>query len=160
MTNEPRPAGVTPPVAAVFASVVFIALSIAALGVASLVLDADVIPVRGLGAVPGVIGQLAALGCFAGVLLWGLRARPPSYLTAVPCAVGAYVGEVVGVVVGALISGADPARGVAAAGSVALGFAGPVVAAAGLVAALFGVLLLRARTNGPRWGWEDDDDAP
>jgi hypothetical protein len=151
---------VTPPVAAVFASVVFIALSIATLGVVSLVLDADVIPVRGLGAVPGVIGQLVALGSFAGVLLWGLRATPPTYLTAVPCAVAAYVGEVAGVVIGALLSGADPARGLAAAGSVALGFAGPVVAVAGLVAALFGVLLLRARTNGPRWSWEDDEDAP
>lgn len=158
MTNEPRPAGVTPPVAVVFASVVFIALSIAALGVVSLVLDADVIPVRGLGAVPGVIGQLAALASFAGLLFWGLRAVPPSYLTAVPCAIAAYVGEVVGVVVGALASGADPARGVAAAGSVALGFAGPVVAAVGLVAGLFGILLVRSRTSGPRWGWEDDDE--
>lgn len=160
MTNEPRPAGVTPPVAVVFASVVFIALSIAALGVASLVLDADVIPVRGLGAVPGVIGQVAALGSFAGVLLWGLRAVPPSFLTAVPCAIAAYVGEVVGVVIGALVSGADPARGVAAAGSVAVGFAGPVVAGAGLLAALFGILLARARSGGPRWGWEEEDDAP
>ncbi|KQR21503.1 hypothetical protein [Microbacterium sp. Leaf151] len=160
MTNEPRPAGVTPPVAVVFASVVFIALSIASLGVASLVLDADVIPVRGLGAVPGVIGQVAALGSFAGALFWGLRAVPPSFLTAVPCAIAAYVGEIVGVVIGALVSGADLARGVAAAGSVAVGFAGPVVAAVGLLAALFGVLLARARTSGPRWKWEDDDDAP
>lgn len=160
MTNESRPAGVTPPVAVVFASVIFIALSIAALGVVSLILDADVIPVRGLGAVPGVIGQVLALGSFAGVLLWGLKASPPTYLTAVPCAIAAYVGEVVGVVVGALVSGADPARGVAAAGSVAVGFAGPVVAAVGLAAGLFGVLLVRARTSGPRWGWEDDEDAP
>jgi hypothetical protein len=160
MTNEPRPAGVTPPVAVVFASIIFIALSIAALGVASLILDADVIPVRGLGAVPGVVGQVLALASFAGVLLWGLRASPPTFLTAVPCAVAAYVGEVVGVVIGALVSGADLTRGVAAAGSVAVGFAGPIVAAAGLAAGLFGVLLVRARTSGPRWRWEGDEDAP
>ncbi len=160
MTDEPRPAGVTPSVAVVFASVVFIALSIAALGVTSLVLDTDVIPVRGLGAVPGVIGQVLALASFAGVLLWGVRATPPTLLTAVPCAVASYVGEVVGVVVGALVSGADLARGVAAAGSVAVGFAGPVVAVVGLLAGLFGILLVRARTSGPRWRWEDDEDAP
>lgn len=160
MTDEPRPAGVTPSVAVVFASVVFIALSIAALGVASLVLDADVIPVRGLGAVPGVIGQVGALASFAGVLLWGVRAAPPSYLTAIPCAIAAYIGEVVGVVIGALVSGADLARGVAAAGSVAVGFAGPVVAAVGFVAGLFGILLVRARTSGPRWSWEDDEETP
>ncbi|KEP74047.1 hypothetical protein HR12_23755, partial [Microbacterium sp. SUBG005] len=107
MTNEPRPAGVTPPVAVVFAAVTFIALSIGGLGVASLALNADVIPVRGLGAIPGVIGQVAALALFAGVLLWGLKADPPSYLTAIPCAVAAFVGEAVGIVIGALVSGAD-----------------------------------------------------
>ncbi|OZD31202.1 hypothetical protein CH252_39685 [Rhodococcus sp. 06-1477-1B] len=160
MTNEQRPAGVSPPVAVVFASVVFIALSIGSLGVASLVLDADVIPVRGLGAIPGVVGQLLALGAFAATLRWGLRAEPPGYLTAVPCAISAYLGEVLGIVVGAIVSGADVARGLNAAGSVALGFAGPVVALAALVAALFGILLVRARTNGPRWRWEDDDEGP
>lgn len=160
MTNEPRPAGVTPPVAVVFAAVTFIALSIGGLGVASLALNADVIPVRGLGAIPGVIGQVAALALFAGVLLWGLKADPPSYLTAIPCAVAAFVGEAVGIVIGALVSGADPARGVAAAGSVALGFPGPVVAAAGLLAGLLGVFLCRTRSTGPRWRWEDDEEAP
>lgn len=160
MTNEPRPAGVTPPVAVVFAAVTFIALSIGALGVASLALNADVIPVSGLGAIPGVIGQVAALALFAGVLLWGLKADPPSYLTAIPCAVAAFVGEAVGIVIGALVSGADPARGVAAAGSVALGFPGPVVAAAGLLAGLLGVFLCRTRSTGPRWRWEDDEEAP
>ncbi|MFJ4037329.1 hypothetical protein ACIPVB_04545 [Microbacterium sp. NPDC090007] len=160
MTNEPRPAGVTPPVAVVFAAVTFIALSIATLGVTSLVLDADVIPVRGLGPIPGVIGQLGALAAFAGVLWWGLRADPPGYLTAVPCAIGAYVGEVVGVVVGALVSGADLARGISASGSVALGFAGPVVALAALVAGLLGVFLVRSRSSGPRWRWEDEEPEP
>ncbi|MCW2163454.1 hypothetical protein B0I12_000580 [Microbacterium hydrothermale] len=158
MTNEPRPAGVTPPVAVVFAAITFIALSIGGLGVASLALNADVIPVRGLAAIPGVVGQVAALGLFSAVLLWGLRADPPGYLTAVPCAIAAFVGEVGGIVLGALVSGADPARGVAAAGSVALGFPGAVVAAAGLLAGLVGVFLRRTRAEGPRWRWEDDEE--
>ncbi|MDQ1123364.1 hypothetical protein [Microbacterium trichothecenolyticum] len=147
MTSEPRPAGVTPPVAVVLAAVSFLALSIAALGVVSLVLDADVIPVRGLGAIPGVIGQVVAVSVFAGVLWWGLRAEPPGYLTAVPCAIGAFVGEIVGLVVGSVVTGADPTRGLAAAESIALGFPGAVIAAAGLVAGAFGVLLVR---GGPR----------
>lgn len=158
MTNEQRPAGVSPPVALVFAAVVFIALSIGGLGVVSLLVDADVIPVRGLGAIPGVTGQLFALGAFAATLRWGLRADPPGFLLSVPCAIAAYLGEVLGIVVGALVSGADPARGVAAASSVALGFPGPVVAAAALLAGLFGILLVRTRTRGPRWRWEDDED--
>ncbi|MFJ4159086.1 hypothetical protein [Microbacterium testaceum] len=160
MTNEQRPAGVSPPVAVVFASVVFIALSIGGLGVTSLVVDADVIPVRGLGAIPGVIGQVLALAGFAATLWWGLRADPPGWLSAVPCAIAAYLGEVLGVVLGALVSGADPLRGVAAAQSVALGFPGPVVAGAAVLAGLFGILLVRARTTGPRWRWEDEDEGP
>ncbi len=60
---------------------------------------------------------------------------------------------------GALVSGADPVRGVAAAQSVALGF--PVrVAGAAVLAGLFGILLVRARTTGPRWRWEDEDEGP
>lgn len=158
MTDAPRPAGVTPPVAVVFATVTFVALGIGGLGVASLVLDRDVIPVTGLGPIPGVIGLVVATALFAGILLWGLRAEPAGYLTAVPCALGAYVGELAGIAAGGLFSGADPARAVAAAGTVALGWPGGVLAAAALLAAVFGVFLVRVRTERPRWTWEDEDD--
>ncbi|MDQ1074409.1 MULTISPECIES: hypothetical protein [Microbacterium] len=158
MTDAPRPAGVTPPVAVVFATVTFVALGIGGLGVASLVVDRDVIPVTGLGPIPGVIGLVVATALFAGILLWGLRAEPPGYLTTVPCALGAYVGEFAGIVVGGLFSGADPARAVAAAGTVALGWPGAVLAVAALLAAVFGVFLVRVRTERPRWTWEDEDD--
>ncbi|WP_278103627.1 hypothetical protein AB0870_02450 [Microbacterium proteolyticum] len=158
MTDAPRPAGVTPPVAVVFATAVFLALAIAGLGVASLALDADVIPVRGLGPLPGVAGMLLALSVFAGVLLWGLRAVPPGYLTAVPCALGAYVGETVGIAIGAAVTGGDAARGLAAAGAVALGWPGAVVAVSALVAGAFGVLLVRSGGERPHWRWEREDD--
>lgn len=158
MTSEPRPAGVTPPVAVVFAAVVFLSLAIAGLGVTSLLLDADVIAVPGLGPLPGVVGMIVAAALFAAVLAWGLRAEPPGYLTAVPCALAAYVGEVVGIAMGALLVGADPAGGVSGAGSVALGWPGAVIAGAGLLAGAFGVLLARARGDRPRWSWESDDE--
>ncbi|MFS0792824.1 hypothetical protein [Microbacterium sp. 1P10AE] len=158
MTDAPRPAGVTPPVAVVFATATFLALAIGGLGVASLVFDADVIPVRGLGPLPGVAGMLLALLVFAGVLLWGLRAVPPGYLTAVPCAVGVYVGETLGIAIGAAVTGGDAARGLAAAGAVALGWPGVVIAGSGLLAGAFGVLLVRSRSDRPRWRWERDDD--
>lgn len=158
MTDTPRPAGVTPPVAVVFATVSFLALAIGGLGVASLLFDADVIPVRGLGPLPGVAGMLLALAGFAGVLLWGLRAVPPGFLTAVPCAIAAYVGEILGIALGAAVTGGDIARGLAAAGAVALGWPGAVIALAGLLAGAFGVLLARSRGEGPRWRWEHDEE--
>jgi len=157
MTDEPRPAGVTPPVAVVFAAATFVALGIGGLGVASLILDSDVIPVEGLGPIPGVVGIVFSLATFAGILFWGLHADPPGYLAAVPCAIGAFVGELAGIVLGGLVSGADPTRAVAAAGTVALGWPGAVLAGAALVAGVFGVFLVRARTERPRWTWEDDD---
>ena len=158
MTDTPRPAGVTPPVAVVFATVSFLALAIGGLGVASLLFDADVIPVRGLGPLPGVGGMLLALAAVAGMLLWGLRAVPPGYLTAVPCAIAAYIGEILGIALGAVLTGGDSALGLAAAGKVALGWPGAVIALAGLVAGAFGVLLVRSRGEGPRWRWERDEE--
>ena len=158
MTDTPRPAGVTPPVAVVFAAVTFVALAIAGLGVAGLLLDADVIPVRGLGPLPGVAGMLLALAVFAGVLLWGLRDARPRYLTAVPSAIGAYVGETVGIAIGAALTGGDAAGGLAAAGAVALGWPGAVIAGSGLLAGAFGVLLVRSRGDRPHWRWERDDE--
>jgi hypothetical protein len=158
MTDASRPAGVTPPVAVVFAAVTFVALAIGGLGVASLVLDSDVIRVTGLGPIPGVLGLVIATASFAGILFWGLRADPPGYLTAVPCALGVYVGELAGIVVGGLFSGADPAWAIAAVGDVAVGWPGAVLAVAGLVSGLFGVFLARVRAERPRWTWEDEDD--
>jgi len=158
MTDAPRPAGVTPPVAVVFATVTYVALAIGGLGVTGLLLDADVIPVTGLGAIPGVVGMLSSTAGFAGVLLWGLRARPPGYLTAVPCLFAAYVGEVVGIVVGAALAGLDPARGAAAAGSVALGWPAVVIVLAALTAGLLGVALVPSRGARPHWSWEGDDE--
>ena len=158
MTDAPRPAGVTPPVAVVFATATFLALAIGGLGVASLVFDADVLPVRGLGPLPGVAGMLLALLIFAGILLWGLRAVPPGYLTAVPCAVGVYVGETLGIAIGAAVTGGDAARGLAAAGAVAVGWPGAVIAGAGLLAGAFGVLLVRSGGERPHWRWEREDD--
>ena len=53
--SEPQ-RGVSPPVAVAFAVVGFFALLIAGFGLLSLLSDAEVIPVPGLGQLPGAIG--------------------------------------------------------------------------------------------------------
>lgn len=150
---------VRPAVALAFALVAFVALAIAGLGLASLVLDADVIAVPGLGQIPGVAGMLLAAAGFAGALWLGVRVPHPSFATAAVTPVCAYLGEVGGVAIGALISGADAAAAFAAAGGVATGWPGLVLAAAGSVAGWGGVALVRTRASRPRWPWERDDDA-
>lgn len=156
--SEPTGGAVPPRLAVVFATVGFFALAVAGLGLASLFLNADVIGVRGLGQVPGATGMLLAAAGFAGALLLGLRAPHPSFWVGPIAALAAWLGEAVGVVVGGLVTGADPAAVVAAAGGVAVGWPGAVIAAAALVAGWGGVALTRAHGGRPRWPWERDDE--
>ncbi|WP_238707036.1 hypothetical protein [Microbacterium lushaniae] len=149
---------VAPAVALAFAVVGFVALAIAGLGLTSLILDADVIPTPGLGQIAGAIGMLLATGGFAAALWFGLRAEHPTFWTALGTAVCAYLGEIVGVAFGAVISGSGPAAGFAAAGGVAIGWPGAVIAGAGLVAGWGGIALVRTRAGRPRWPWERDED--
>ncbi|MFJ6651282.1 hypothetical protein ACIQLJ_00630 [Microbacterium sp. NPDC091313] len=159
MTESSPPAGpVAPGLAVVFATVGFLALAIAGLGLASLFLNADVIGVRGLGQVPGATGMLLAAGAFAGALLLGVRAPHPSFWSAAIAALAAWLGEGIGVVIGGVVTGADPAAVVSAAGGVVVGWPGAVIAAAALVAGCGGVALTRTRTGRPRWPWERDDE--
>ncbi|GAA2002203.1 hypothetical protein [Microbacterium ulmi] len=160
--SAPAPQGVRPLVALGFATVAFIALLIFGLGMLSLLLDADVIGVPGLGQVPGVVGTVLATASFAAVLWAGLRRAGaglrPSFLGALWCAVAAFLGYVLGVWLGAVFSGSDLAASAAAAGGVAAGWFGAVVAGAGFVAGWGGIALVRTRAGRPRWPWESDDD--
>lgn len=149
---------VRPVQALAFASVAFVALLIAGLGIASLAFDADVIAVAGLGPVPGVAATTVAVAAFALVLWLGVRGPAPSYRTALWCAVAAYVGYVAGVWLGALLSGAGPGVAGGAAGGVAVSWFGVVVAGAGLVCGWGGIALVRTRAERPRWPWEDDEE--
>lgn len=159
MTGGPPDAGggVRPPVALAFALIGFAALAICGLGVISLLLDADVIAVRGLGQLPGVAGMLLATAAFAGTLWRGLGSRHPSFWAAPVVALAAYLGELVGIVAGGLIAGTDPIAAIAAAGEVASSWRGLVVAVAALVSAWAGVALVRTRAGRPRWPWEGRD---
>ena len=150
-------APVRPAVALALAVVGFFALAIFGLGMMTLIGDAEVIPVRGLSQIPGAIGMALATAAFAGALWWGLRWPHPSFWNALIAALAAYLGEVLGVLLGALGSGADPALAVSAAGSVAIGWAGAVIAAAALLAGWCGVGLVRTHAHRPRWPWERDD---
>ncbi|SIT87454.1 hypothetical protein [Microbacterium sp. RU33B] len=157
MTGPTRPDGVRPVVALALATVSFVALLIAGLGMLSLALDQDVIAVRGLGQVPGILGTALAVAAFAAAL-WAAIRRRPTYLGALGCAVAAFLAYVAGVWLGAAFSGADLGAAAAAAGGVAASGFGVVVAAAGLVAGWGGVALVRTRSDRPRWPWEDPFD--
>ncbi|WES62930.1 hypothetical protein P0L94_10745 [Microbacter sp. GSS18] len=151
--------GSVPPVQALaFASVAFVALLIAGLGLTSLALDADVIAEPGLGPVPGVAATATGTAAFALVLWLGVRGPARTYRTSLWCAAAAYAGYVAGVWLGALLAGAGPGAAFGAAGGVAVSWFGLVVAGVGLVCGWGGVALARTRAERPRWPWEDDEE--
>jgi hypothetical protein len=149
---------VRPAVALGLVVVGFYALAIFGLGMTALALNADVIAVRGLGQVPGVVGMLLAGAGFAGMLWSVLRSEHPSYPPALLTGLAAWFGEVVGVFLGAVVTSGELALAAAAAGGIAVGWPGLVIAAAALVAAWSGIALVRTHASRPRWPWERRDE--
>ena len=136
-----------------FATVGFIALLIAGLGIVSLALDAAVIAGRGLTQLPGILGSLIAMLGFATVTYPALVRR-----ASVGMAFLAGVTAAVGYAVGALISGVDPLRALGVAGSVAASWPALVIVFAGAVSSAIALALVRADPGGARWPWERDGD--
>ncbi len=153
----PHPS-VRPSAALAFSTAGFVALLIAGLGVTSLLADAEVIPVAGLGAAPGVAGFAAATALFAAAVWAAVRAPRPSYLAAAAAVPAAFVGYVGGVWLGALVTGVDLARASAAAGGFAISVFALVLVLAAFVSAWVAVALVRTRAHRPRWPWEEDDE--
>jgi len=156
MTDSGAGAGVRPAVAVALTLVAFIALIVFGLGMVSLVTESDVIEAPGFGVLPGVVGGAVAGAAYAGVTAAALRAAHPSYLTALWAAIACYLAYVIGVWLAAVVGGVAPAVATAAAGRLAVGWWGVIIAAAAFVCAWSAVALRRTRARRPRWPWERD----
>ncbi|MBN9215104.1 MAG: hypothetical protein ABS62_13705 [Microbacterium sp. SCN 70-200] len=154
--SEPQ-RGVRPPVAVAFAAVGFFALLIAGFGLLSLLTDAEVLPVAGLGQVPGAVGTGASVVVFAATAWVAVRRPQPSYVGVLLIVVATFLAYLVGVLVGAVLVGADAARTIAAIGAFATSWFAVVLAVAALVAGWAAIALVRTRASRPRWPWEHDD---
>lgn len=153
---EHRP--VRPLVALGLATAAFIALLIFGLGMTSLLLDQNVIAVRGLGQIPGVVGTTLATAGFAATTWIAVRRATPSFWGAALSAVVAFLCYGVGVWIAAVSGGADLAAATRAAGGVLTSWFGVVIAGAALVSSWGAIALVRTRAERPRWPWEDPDD--
>ncbi|NYE21348.1 hypothetical protein [Microbacterium immunditiarum] len=158
-TPPPPPGGpVRKPVALAFATVAFIALEIAGLGMASLLLDEDVVASSGLGPWPAIASTGLATIVFGAGLALALRPDPPSYWSAAWIALATALAYVGGAWFGCLFAGADLAVAGSVAGRIATSWFGVVVLAAAAVSAWGGIALTRTRARRPLWPWEDDED--
>ncbi|MFS0868248.1 DUF6121 family protein [Microbacterium sp. 179-B 1A2 NHS] len=148
--------GVTPPVAAFFATVGFASLAICGFGFTSLFAGRDVIATPDLGHAPGIVAMVLAGVAFAATV-WGATRRG-RYPAALWVGVATFAAYLAGIVVGGFFAGIDPARAIGAAGEFALSIFAVVLLLAAFVAAWCGVALVRTRSGRPRWPWEDDAD--
>jgi len=149
---------VRPLVALALATVTFIALLYGALGMTSRVLSADIVEEPGLGQIPGVFATALTTGGFALALWLGLRGPRPSYATALWTAATCYLVYVAGLWIGVLVASGEFAVATEVAGRIATTWFGLVVALAGGLAAAGGIVLVRTRSERPRWPWEDEFD--
>jgi len=95
--------GVRPLVALGLTTVTFIALLIFALGMVSLVLNADIVAAPGLGQLPGVFATTLTTVVFALVLWLVLRTRRPHYRGALVAGAACYLAYVAGIWVGKML---------------------------------------------------------
>lgn len=156
MTADRGP--VSPPVAVAFAVVGFFALLVAGFGLLSLLSDAEVLAVAGLGQTPGIVGAAAAVAAFGASAWFVVRRRHPSFWSVVVIALATFLAYLGGVLLGAVFAGTDAARAVAADGAFSTSWFAVVLAAAALVAGWTAVALVRTRAGRPRWPWEDPAD--
>jgi len=161
MTASPDPASSGPvrPVAALaYTAAGYVALVIAGFGVTSLLTDAEVIAVPGLGAMPGAAGVAASTVAFVVATWFAVRAERPSYGAVAAVVPAVFLSHLAGVWVGALLSGTDPARATAAVGAFATSAFAMVLVASAFVCGWAAVALVRTRASRPRWPWERDDE--
>ncbi|TFC13984.1 hypothetical protein E3O19_11640 [Cryobacterium algoritolerans] len=153
-------------VVAVFATVLYAALTIAAFGMISLLADRDVITDPNAGPLVGPsMTAAAALVVFILMLLLGLRTRPENQRIAVGYSLGTgFVAFVSFLLVGAFLFALNaelPADSISFAGSL---FVGPFAATAGIlgfiVTLLYSMVLAsRMPERGrPLWPWERRGD--
>ncbi|HEY0260578.1 MAG TPA: DUF6121 family protein [Lacisediminihabitans sp.] len=152
-------------VLAVFASVLFLALAIAASGVISLLTDREVLAERGAGPLIAPVMFLVATAALylQLVTLGSRRRRGWMILSSVVVGVNCYLLFLVsGATLYSLGSG-EPLRGVLFVGGNAFGPFALAILGIAVVVALCYLLLVAYRDGGgarttPRWPWEDRDD--
>jgi len=150
--------GVGPGAAVAFATIAFATLVIFGFGMLSLALGEDVIEVRGLGAVPGILGLVAGTVVFGLCLLSVLRRPAPSFWSVLWITAAVFLAYLLALWIGALGAGAGIAAATSIIGRIATTWFGAIVAGAAAISAWGGVALVRTRAGRPRWPWERDED--
>lgn len=125
---------------------------------ASLMLEAEVVGVPGLGQLPGVLAFMLATVSFSGAVWVGLRRGSPTYWAVLPVAAATFLAYLVGLLMGALFAGDDVGPALSAVSDFSTSWFAAVLAGSAVVSCWAAVALVRTRAGRPRWPWEDDAD--
>ena len=155
--SAPQQGGLPPRLAVAFTSAAFFAVLIAGFGVLSLLSDTEVLPVSGLGQVPGIAGTALAVIAFVAGAAGATRGPRPRFGSVAGVVVVSFLGYLLGVLIGAVLAGVDVARAVAAVGAFATSWFAVVLAVAAGACAWTAVALVRTHAGRPRWPWEHDE---
>lgn len=153
----PVPAGVSAILATAMATIGFFALTVFGLGALSIVTDADIISIPHLGQAPGIVGMIAAITVFAGILWLAVRSPRPRFRSVWTIAIASVLAHLLAVAATVLIVAGEFVTALAVMGGLITGGAAPVVLAMAAISAWAGVALRRTRTGRPLWPWERDD---
>ncbi len=135
----------------------FFALAVLGLGILSFITDADIISVPGLGQAPGVIGMIAAVAVFVGVLWLALKIARPKFRSVWSISILTALAHLLAVAMGVLFTSGDFIAALSVMGALITGGATVVLFVVAAVAAWGGVALRRTRAERPRWPWERED---
>ena len=140
-----------------FASVGYLALLVAGLGIASVIADDDVISTPEVSLVAAYTAAGLAIVGFALLLLAPLSHARPSYWSAVSTGVGSAGLYVIALGIGVLLSSGELSLVAAVLREVLLGWVVPVVLGSALIAAWAAIAMRRTAASRPRWPWEDEE---
>lgn len=151
------PEKLSTPVLVAFASIGYLALLVAGLGVASAIIDDDVISTPGVSLVAAYVAAGVAIVAFALLLAGPASRERPSYWAAASTALGSAGLYTLALAAAVFVSSGDLSTTGSVLREVLVGWVVPVVLGAALVAAWAGIALRRTAASRPRWPWEDDE---
>lgn len=141
-----------------FASIGYLALLVAGLGIASAIVDDDIISTPGTSLIAAYAAAGVAIAAFALLLAGPVSRAKPGYWSAVSTAIGSAGVYVIALAVAVFVSSADLSLVGSVLREVLVGWVVPVVLGSAFVAAWAGIALRRTNASQPRWPWEDEDE--
>lgn len=151
------PEKLSSPLLVALASIVYLAMLVAGLGVASAITDEDIISTPGVSIVAAYAAAAAAIAAFALLLVGPVSREKSSYWSAASTAIGCAGIYTIALAIGVFVSSADLSLMGSVLSEVLVGWVVPVVLGSAFVVAWGTIAMRRTEAKPPHWPWEDEE---